>query len=49
METPFFVFLNSLIDFIFFLDIIVNFRTSFYDIETGDEVFDPKRTGKRYI
>lgn len=38
-----------MIDFIFFLDIVVNFRTTFYDIETGDEVFDPKRTGHKYL
>lgn len=49
MRTPGFYVLNSLIDFVFLLDIIVNFRTTFYDIETGDEVFDPKRTGKRYL
>ena len=49
MKAPGFYVLNSLIDFVFLLDIIVNFRTTFYDIETGDEVFDSKRTGKRYL
>ena len=49
MKTPFFVFLNSMIDLVFLGDIIVNFRTTFYDIETGDEVFDAKRIGKQYL
>lgn len=49
MKATSFVLLNSLIDFFFLLDIIVNFRTTFYDIETGDEVFDSKRTGKKYL
>lgn len=41
--------LNTFIDFVFLLDIVVNFRTTFYDIETGDEVFDSKRTGREYL
>ena len=49
MKLPAFYVVNSLIDFVFLLDIIVNFRTTFYDIETGDEVFDSKRTGKMYL
>jgi len=49
MKTPAFIVLNSMIDFIFLLDIVVNFRTTFYDIETGDEVFDAKRTGRKYL
>ena len=49
MKLPTFVVLNSLIDLIFLIDIIVNFRTTFHDIETGDEVFDAKRTGKVYL
>ena len=49
MKAPGFYVLNSLIDFFFLLDIIVNFRTTFYDIETGNEVFDSKRTGQKYL
>jgi len=49
MKLPAFYVVNSLIDFVFLLDIIVNFRTTFYDIETGDEVFDSKRSGKLYL
>lgn len=49
MKLPAFYILNSCIDLVFLLDIIVNFRTTFYDIETGDEVFDSKRTGMKYL
>jgi hypothetical protein len=49
MKQPEFILLNSLIDFTFLMDIVINFRTTFYDIETGDEVFDAKRTGKVYM
>lgn len=49
MKLPAFYVLNSLIDFVFLLDIVINFRTTFYDIETGDEVFDAKLTGKMYL
>ena len=49
MKAPGFYVLNSLIDFVFLLDIIVNFRTTFYEIETGDEVFDARRTAKKYL
>ena len=49
MKAPGFYVINTMIDFVFLLDIIVNFRTTFYDIETGDEVFDSKRTGRMYL
>ena len=49
MKLPGFYVINSLIDFVFLLDILVNFRTTFYDIETGDEVFEASRTGKLYL
>ena len=49
MKLPAFVVVNSLIDFVFLLDIIVNFRTTFYDHETGDENFDFIMTAKMYL
>jgi len=49
MEGPEFFVLNTAIDLMFLLDIIVAFRTTFYDLETGDEIFDSKRTGKVYL
>lgn len=41
--------LNSFIDLMFLCDIIISFRTSFYDMDTGDEVYEPKRIGKVYL
>lgn len=49
MKRPLFYVVNSVIDLFFLMDIIVNFRTTFYDIETGDEVFDARRTGLVYL
>lgn len=40
---------NSIIDFIFFIDIILNFRTSFYISSTGDEIFDGRLIAKNYL
>ena len=42
MESTEFVVLNSIIDFIFGIDIYVQFKTTFYDPLSGDEVFDKK-------
>ena len=44
----FFVFQN-LVNIFFFLDMIVAFRTTFYDLVTGDEVFSPKRSAMVYF
>jgi hypothetical protein len=41
--------LNNIIDLAFFIDMVVNFRTTFYDIQTGDEIFDSKRTFMAYF
>jgi hypothetical protein len=41
--------LESLIDLSFFIDILLNFRTTFYSIKTGDEINDPKQIAKKYI
>lgn len=42
METKEFTILNSVIDFIFLLDIFVQFKTTYYDPLSGDEIFDKK-------
>ena len=47
-STKFFV-LNTLIDLMFGIDIVVNFRTTYYDNETQDEIMDPKLTAKEYV
>lgn len=35
-----FILFDIVVDFLFLLDIVVNFRTTFYD-KDGDEIFDP--------
>jgi hypothetical protein len=49
MTGPFFLFINALIDFTFFLDLIVNFRTTFFHPRSGKEVFKPKVIAKNYL
>ena len=49
METSKFFIANTIIDLCFAVDILVAFRTTFYDPTTGDEVFDPKRIAKEYL
>ena len=41
--------IDSIIDFLFFVDIIVNFRTTYYNSRTGDEVIQPKKIAKNYV
>ncbi len=41
--------LDGLIDFIFFIDIIINFRTTFIHPRTGDEESKPKVIAKNYL
>lgn len=41
--------LNNFIDFCFVIDIIVCCRTTYYNTDTGDEVFEPKLTALNYI
>ena len=33
-----------MVNLLFLLDMIVEFRTTFYDLSTGDEVYNPKRS-----
>ena len=40
---------ESFIDLIFFIDIMINFRTSYISTKTGDEIKDPYLIAKRYI
>ena len=49
METPTFFVVNTIVDLLFLADIFVAFRTTFYDLETGDEEFNPKKTGEAYL
>jgi hypothetical protein len=49
LQTPPFETADNIIDILFVVDIVVAFRTTFYDMETGDEIFDPRKTGTAYI
>jgi hypothetical protein len=49
MESAGFTVLNSIIDTLFFVDILVAFRTTYYDVHTGDEVGDKKKIGRKYL
>ena len=40
---------NLLIDFLFFIDIVLNFRTTFFNSVTGDEISKPKKIAQNYI
>ena len=40
---------DAIVDFIFIIDIILTFRTTFFDPTIGEEVYDPHRIAKRYI
>ena len=46
--TPWFLTFNYFIDFAFFFDILVNFRTTYFN-KDGDEIFNPKDIAKRYV
>ena len=41
--------ITSLIDFLFLMDIVLNFRTTFINLKTGDEIFDPKLIRQNYF
>ena len=41
--------LESFIDLSFFIDLFVNFRTTYISNKTGEEIYDPKLIAKRYI
>jgi potassium voltage-gated channel Eag-related subfamily H protein 6 len=40
---------DFMIDLLFMADIVLNFRTSFLNTKTGDEIKDPKKIAKSYI
>jgi len=48
MDSEIFTILAAVIDVIFFLDMLVNFRTSFID-DSGDEISEPCRIAKEYL
>jgi len=42
-------FLNNVIDFTFLVDILINFRTTYINQSTGDEISEPKMIAKHYV
>lgn len=47
-DSTFYQVIDFLIDFIFIIDIIIGFRTT-YITNKGEEVFDKKKIAKRYL
>ena len=48
MDGVVFIVLNAIIDFTFFVDILVTFRTCYID-DFGNEVFLPSEIAKNYV
>ena len=48
MNKNYFSIINSFIDLVFLIDMIVNFRTTFMD-EKGEEISDPRRIALNYL
>ena len=48
-QTKTFTNVNWIIDSFFWLDIIINFRTSYINTMTGDEVIKPKKVAINYL
>jgi len=49
MNTPTFNFFNGVIDVLFGIDFTINFRTSYIDQHTGDEICDNMMIAKNYV
>jgi hypothetical protein len=43
------IIIEFVIDIFFFIDIILNFRTTFYSSTTGDEIFDHRIIARNYL
>jgi len=40
---------NNSINVIFFIDILIELRTTYIDAQSGEEIYDPKKIAKTYI
>lgn len=49
MQGPLFLVINTGIDLLFFMDIIINFRTTYINRKTGNEVVDTKTIALSYL
>jgi hypothetical protein len=41
--------LSKIVDVIYFIDIIVNFRTTFLNKKTGEEITEPRKIALNYL
>lgn len=48
-ENLYLIFVSILVDIAFSADIVFNFRTTYLDHVTGDEIFDPRKISHHYI
>lgn len=49
LEMNIFFYVDSVIDFLFFIDICINFRYAFINPKTGVEIKDWKKIGMKYL
>lgn len=49
LDNSYIFYFNSVIDFLFFVDICVNFRTTFPNKKTGEEIKDGKLVALNYL
>jgi len=40
---------DSFVDLIFFVDILITFRTTYISTKTGDEIYNPRLIAKQYV
>lgn len=46
---PWFLGINYVIDVLFVVDVVLNFRTTYKETNTGEEVFDPRKIACNYM
>lgn len=49
LESNLFFYCDSVIDFFFFIDIMINFWYAFINSKTGEEIWDWKKIAVKYI
>ena len=49
MDHPVYILVDVIINIVFICDMLVNFRTTFIDEESGEEVIDPKEIAVNYL
>jgi len=49
LESNIFFYLDSVIDFLFFIDILINFWYAYINSKTGEEIRDWKKIAMKYL